>query len=78
MIVTFIFAGGLLLVWMQQGCDKIQIDHLLVQPAHQFMEQILRLVEKKDIPSFKNALQDFTDKDKQFSIQIISAVKSYN
>ena len=52
-----------LLVWMQDGCNKNNIDNLVLQPATQLMEQLLRHNEKGDIPTFKETLQEFNRKD---------------
>lgn len=52
-----------LLVWMQKGCDKNNIVNLLLQPATQLMEQLLRYNEREDVPTFKKTLEEFNPND---------------
>ena len=51
-----------LLVWMQKGCAKNNINRLTNQPGNQFMEQLLRDQEKAVI-TYKKAVHDFNYKD---------------
>jgi hypothetical protein len=52
-----------LLLWMQKGCDKNDIDILALQPTAQLMEQLLKRNEKGNIPTFRETLQEFNYKD---------------
>lgn len=50
------------LIWMQKGCNKNNIDNLIMQPGTQLMEQLL-INQEKDVPAFKKILKEFNNKD---------------
>lgn len=51
-----------ILVWMQNGCNKNNIDKLADLPGNQIMEQLYK-GQEKNIPPFRKALDEFTLSD---------------